>query len=394
MSRIIFHIDVNNAFLSWTAVKLLNDGNNLDIRTIPSVIGGDESKRHGIVLAKSPIAKKMGIKTADTLYAARKLCPYLKVYPPDYAYYEEMSKKMMDLISKYSPVVEQYSIDECFVDFTGMNYIYDDYIKLAYTIKDTIYKTFGFTVNIGVANNKLCAKMASDFEKPNKVHTLFSDEVEKKLLPLPVDNLFMVGKKTAKKLHDLGINTIKDLHDKDLNFLIDEFKSQGEYLYNSARGIDNSIVDNTLSKAKSISVSWTLERDTDDINYIKKILLKQVDEVGRLLRKNKQFAKTITITYKNSEFDSFSKQITLNKYICTNDDIYRTVIDLLLKSWDFEKIRNIGVRLSNFNDSNDSNSLFEKEESNDDKLQKTIDDIKNKYGSDVINPALLMEKDK
>jgi len=301
---------------------------------------------------------------------------------------------MMDLISKYSPVVEQYSIDECFVDFTGMNYIYDDYIKLAYTIKDTIYKTFGFTVNIGVANNKLCAKMASDFEKPNKVHTLFSDEVEKKLLPLPVDNLFMVGKKTAKKLHDLGINTIKDLHDKDLNFLIDEFKSQGEYLYNSARGIDNSIVDNTLSKAKSISVSWTLERDTDDINYIKKILLKQVDEVGRLLRKNKQFAKTITITYKNSEFDSFSKQITLNKYICTNDDIYRTVIDLLLKSWDFEKIRNIGVRLSNFNDSNDSNSLFEKEESNDDKLQKTIDDIKNKYGSDVINPALLMEKDK
>ncbi len=224
---------------------------------------------------------------------------------------------------------------------------------------------------------------------------MFDNEIEEKLLPLPVDSLFMVGKKTAQRLHDLGINTIKELNEQELSFLTKEFKSQGEYLYNSSRGIDNSIVDNTLSKSKSISVSWTLEKDTDDIAYIKKTLLKQVDEVGRLLRKDNYFAKTITVTYKNSEFDSFSKQTTLNKPISTNDEIYKIVIDLLEKVWDFEKIRHVGVKLSNFNDNNKENTVFETDVINkDDKLQKTIDNIKDKYGSDVINPASLMEKGK
>ena len=196
MERIILHIDVNNAFLSWTAVKLLKEGYKTDIREIPSVIAGDEDTRHGIVLAKSPVAKKMGIKTAETLYQARKKCPNLQTFQADRKYYKEMSNKMFEYISKFSPTIEKFSIDECFVDLTGTHYLYNNIIELAYKIKDEIYKKFGFTVNIGIANNKLCAKMASDFEKPNKVHTLFNNEIPSKMWPLPIEELFMVGKKT------------------------------------------------------------------------------------------------------------------------------------------------------------------------------------------------------
>jgi DNA polymerase-4 len=305
-----------------------------------------------------------------------------------------MSKKMIEIIESYSPVVEQFSIDECFVDFTGTSYLYDDYIKLAYEIKDKIYNTLGFTVNIGVANNKLCAKMASDFEKPNKVHTLFMDEIEEKLWPLDVDDLFMVGKKTSERLHRLGIHKIGDILSHDLDYYIGEFKSMGEYIYNSAQGIDDSEVDSTISTSKSISVSWTLEKDTDDISEIKNVLLRQSDEVGRSLRKEGLYAKTIAVTYKNKEFRNFSKQTTLLNPISSNDDIYSNVIELLGKLWDFDKIRNIGIRLSNLTSEKISQSdLFLKDNKsiNDEKIQNVLDKIKDKYGSDIIKPASLKE---
>ena len=149
--RIIFHIDVNNAFLSWTAVKMLQEGSNIDIRTIPSIIGGDETKRKGIVLAKSPIAKKYGIKTAETIYSARQKCKNLQIYNSDYEYYKETSKKLFTYLKKYSPSMEQISIDECFLDMSNMHYIYNDLEDLAYQIKDDIKNKFGFTVNIGIA---------------------------------------------------------------------------------------------------------------------------------------------------------------------------------------------------------------------------------------------------
>ena len=185
--RIVFHIDVNNAFLSWTAVKLLKEGKK-DIRKIPSVIGGDETKRHGIVLAKSPVAKKMGITSAMPLYEAKKICNNLEIYRPDMEYYSESSNKFYEYLKKYSPEIERYSIDECFLELTNTKYLYDDYIALAYKIKDDIKNKFGFTVNVGIGNNKLCAKMASDFEKPDRVHTLMHDEIVTKMWPLPVED--------------------------------------------------------------------------------------------------------------------------------------------------------------------------------------------------------------
>ena len=395
MERVIFHIDVNNAFLSWTAVKLLKNGYKIDIRTIPSVIGGDEQKRHGIVLAKSPVAKKFGIVTAETLYQARKKCPNVKVYPPDYHYYKEMSDKMFEYISTYSPDVEKFSIDECFVDMSGTHYLYDNLIDLAYKIKDEIYFKFGFTVNIGIGNNKLCAKMASDFEKPNKVHTLFNDEIPNKMWPLPISDLLFVGKKTSEKLKKMGFNTIGDVANANPEIFIKEFKSMGVEIWNRANGIDDSIVDSSFHKNKSISVSWTLEKDSDDIDYIKHILLKQVDEVGRSLRKLNMYARVVAVTIKTSDFVSFSKQSSLSYPINSNEDIYDAVIDNLNKAWNFEKIRNIGVRLSNLEETRVvQNDIFDKgtNSENKEKVQKAIDKIKDKYGSDIINPASLLDK--
>ena len=325
--RVIFHIDVNNAFLSWTAVKMLKEGSNIDIRNIPSIIGGDESLRHGIVLAKSPIAKKYGIKTAETIYSARKKCKNLKVYPPDHHYYHEMSNKLMKYLSNYSPLLEQLSVDECFLDMSNTNYLYDNLIDVAYKIKDEIYTKYGFTVNIGIANNKLCAKMASDFEKPNKVHTLYNDEIETKMWVLPVNDLFMVGKKTAEKLEMLGINTIGDLAKCDISFLKKHFKSFGQLLWEYANGIDNSPVINLEEANKCISVSETFEVDVDNINRLRNTLLEQVEKVTKALRKEQMYAKTIAVTIKTYDFKNFSKQMKLDNATDITEEIYKNILN-------------------------------------------------------------------
>ena len=239
---IIMHIDVNNAFLSWTAVYLLKHGYKEDIRYQEAVIGGDESARRGIVLAKSMVAKSRGVKTAETLRDAKRKCNDLHIYPPYYKLYKYMSCKLFGLISSYIPDIEILSIDECFADYGKVKNLYGDEIKFAYKLKREIKEKLGFTVNIGIANNKLCAKMASDFIKPDRVHTLYSDEVETKMYPLPIEKLFGVGKKTAIKLRSININTIGDLARSNPEYLSKYFKNQAVKLIESARGISDSII--------------------------------------------------------------------------------------------------------------------------------------------------------
>ncbi len=393
--RIIFHVDVNNAFLSWTAVLLLKEGYNIDIRKIPAVIGGDEKKRSGIVLAKSPIAKKFGIVTAETLYSARSKCPNLKIFPPNYNWYYQKSKEFHDFLKTFTPNVLKYSVDEAFMDFTGTSYIYKDYIKLAYYIKDEVKKRFGFTVNVGVANNMLCAKMASDFEKPDKVHTLFEDEVKTKMWPLPIEDLFMVGKQTSKKLRDLNINTIGALAVKDIDFLRYHFKSQAEFLKNSANGIDDSKVEYQESKSQSISVTETLPKDEEDIVRLKKVLLRQVSNISRELREKKKYCNVVAIIFKNNQFETYSRQTKLSNPTNKTEIIYQTIVDLLEKYWKKDPIRLIGVRLADLcSDRKTQVSLFDEEELDDDSssIQKTIDDINSKFGNNFIIPASLVEK--
>lgn len=389
--RIIFHIDVNNAFLSWTAVHRLKNGEKLDIRKIPSVIGGDEKTRHGVVLAKSPIAKKMGIKTAETLYSARRKCPNLKVFPSEFNWYYEQSNIMYQYLCNYTPLIERFSIDECFLDLTGTNFLYKNYEELAYKIKEDIKNNFGFTVNIGIANNKLCAKMASDFTKPDKVHTLYKNEIKNKMWPLPIEDLFMVGKKTAEILRKIGINTIGDLASAPDILLIKHFKNQAAFLKRSANGIDDSKVAPRNSKNESISISETLPVDCDDYNKLKEILFRQTEEVTRALREQKKYATTVAVTYKNTFFESYSHQKKLDMPQNSTIDIYKEVITILKNSWKEDPIRNIGVRLSDLTkDKILQVTLFSKEEKNDEKeeiIQDIIDTINKKYGSTSVIPA-------
>lgn len=391
LKRIIFHVDVNNAFLSWTAVYLLQNGYDKDIRNTPSVISGDEEKRHGIVLAKSPIAKKYGVVSAESLYQARKKCPNLEVYPANYELYMKYSNQFYNYLKNYTPIIEQASVDECFLDMTNTNYLYDDILKLAYNIKDDIKKKFGFTVNVGIANNKLCAKMASDFLKPDKVHTLFDNEIHEKMWPLPIENLLFVGKSSSKQLRDIGINTIGDLAQIDEKKLYKYFKNRSSDLIKSANGIDNSIVQVNSYQNKCISISRTLEKDTNDEKMLKKILLDMSDKVGLRARRKNLYAHTIAITIKTSSFKTFSHQIKLVNSINNTMDIYKEIIKLFEQINHNEFIRSIGIRLDELSShKKEQVSLFDVKE--DDKLQSLVDNINSKYKNTVVMPAIFYDE--
>ena len=345
MKRIIFHIDVNNAFLSWTAVERLKNGYKVDLRTIPSVIGGDESARKGVVLAKSPIAKKYGIVTAETLYQARCKCPNLVIIPSDYSIYKKYSDELYDYLSKFSPDIEMFSIDECFLDMTGTDKLFGDPITLAYKISKEIHEKLGFTVNIGVAENKLCAKMASDFEKPNKVHTLFMNEIHKKMWPLSVDNLFMVGKKSADILKKFNIKTIGDLANADINFLIRHFKSRGIMMKSYANGIDDSPV-HEEERQDGISNSETFPYDIYEIHILEEKLLELCEMVGFRLRSMNYYCYTVSVMLKTSSFKVYSHQKKVDNAINTTHDIYSIARQLLKSMMGDEKVRLIGVRVT------------------------------------------------
>ena len=206
---LIFHIDVNSAFLSWEAAYRLHIlGEKIDLREIPAVIGGDKEQRHGIVLAKSIPAKKYNIHTGEAIVSALRKCPDLFVLPPNYEMYVKASKAFIAILSEVSPNVEQYSIDEAFIDMSGTKLLYGSPTILANNLRERIKQELNFTVNIGVSCNKLLAKMAGELKKPDLVHTLYPDEIKKKMWPLPVAELFYIGRATERKLYSLGIRTI------------------------------------------------------------------------------------------------------------------------------------------------------------------------------------------
>ena len=390
------HIDVNNAFLSWTAVDMLKHGYKTDIRTIEAVIGGDESKRHGIVLAKSMVAKSRGVKSAETLRDAKRKCKDLKVYPPDYNLYVKMSRSFFKLIYKYTPDVEPLSIDECFIDYTKVRSLYGDPVKFAYKLKDEIKNTLRFTVNVGVANNKLCAKMASDFLKPDRVHTLYDNEVVEKMYPLPIEDLYGCGKSSSSKLRSLGINTIGDLANADYDYLHKYFKNQTKRLIDSAKGIDNSVIQTERKAEESISNSTTVPYNLTTLNQIYKVLLPLTENVYRQLRKIDKYANQVGGILKDKNFKVYSHQRRLKNGTSNTDEIYKVAKELVKELWDEEKIRLVGVAISKFS-SNLSHqmSLFEdiNEVENNSELDKTIDKLKSTYGSNIIVKASSIKKD-
>ncbi len=391
------HIDVNNAFLSWTAIDLLNKGYGKDIRELDAVIGGDEASRRGIVLAKSTPAKKKGIVTAETLYQARKKCPGLLVFPSNYSYYQKKSKELFDLIEKYTPDIEKFSIDECFIEYTYVKNLYGDPIEFAYKIQNEIKEKLGFTVNIGIANNKLCAKMASDFEKPNKVHTLFMDEVKTKMWPLDVGDLLWIGKKTKVKLNELGIRTIKDLALADYKDLYYYFKNQTKSMIEHANGIDNEMVKVIREDAKGMSKTTTLDHDVSNRIELYDYLNIISNDLGLSLRSKNKYANAVAIILKDRYFKNKTHQKKLSNPTNNTKLIYETSKVLLDEVWSGEAIRLIGIRLDGLTDNvMYQYSLFEdtKKVDNETKLDGVMDKLKDKYGSKIINKANLFPKNK
>ena len=401
MQQIIFHIDVNSAFLSWTAVEQLKNGAEEDLRTIPSIIGGNQESRHGVVLAKSIPAKKYGIVTGEPVANAFRKCPNLVMAPPNHKMYTEYSKRLMQFLREnYTDEIEQVSVDECYMNFTGIAHRYASPVAAAFEIKDAVYKEFGFTVNVGISVNHLLAKMASDFEKPNKVHTLFPEEIPAKMWPLPVSELYMAGKSSVEVLHKLEIRTIGELAKTDPDLLELHLKSHGRTLWEFANGKAGDKVVRERVENKGIGNSTTLPKDVTEEEEARKVLLWLSETVGRRVRKEGMKAKMVSVEIKYNTFQSVSHQKQLQRATNADKVIYETACELFHELWNGHPIRLLGIRTSKLVDEAEpeqmsifdlesvSNQNMVKQEirknEKQEKLDKAVDQIRKKYGEGAI----------
>ena len=391
MDRIIFHIDVNSAYLSWSAIDLLQaNPDSVDIRTIPAIIGGNRKTRHGIVLAKSLSAKNIyHIHTAEPVANALKKCPTLTIIPPDHDSYSRHSKQFVGFLRSLTSEIEQVSVDECYLDYTTIASRFSSPEEGAAYIRNYIYSHFGFTVNVGISSNKVLAKMASDFEKPNKTHTLFPDEIQKKMWPLPISSLFMAGHASVAVLQKLDIHTIGDLARMDPAILSLHLKSHGKMLWEYANGIDNSSIESEPSQAKGIGNSTTLSSDALTEEDARKVLLSLCESVGQRLRSSHQLAGQVCTEIRYSDFRNVSHQMPLAVPTASPDLLLESAVSLFGELWDGTPIRLLGVRTSKLvpEDEPVQLSLFDYTTPRSEKQQKldaALDDIRAKYGKDAV----------
>ena len=395
MDRVIFHIDVNSAFLSWEAVyRLFHLGGKVDLREQVSAVGGDMAMRHGIILAKSIPAKRYHIKTGETILEAKQKCPELILVPPNYGLYEKCSKAFMDILRQYSPDVEQYSIDEAFVDMTGTEKLWGDPVRAANRLKNQIRDTLGFTVNIGISENKLLAKMASDFQKPDRVHTLWRNEIEDKMWPLPVSDLFFVGRATTQKLLKLGIQTIGDLAHADPELLKIHLKKHGEVIWAFARGMDVSVVQSEAPANKGYGNSTTIAFDVTDASTAKLVLLALAETVGTRLRAAKVRAEVIAVGIKSHDLRYASHQMTLRNATNITTEMHKFACRLFDELWDGSAIRHLGIHTSRIKDGINMRQLDMFDATDYEKLEKmdaAVDQIRKRYGIDSVKRAAFVD---
>ena len=396
MDTLIFHVDVNSAFLSWEAVdRLRNRKETLDIRTIPAIIGGSQEKRHGIVLAKSVLCKPYGILTGEPIVSALEKCPNLQIFSPTYGIYVQYSRALMKILESYAPVVEQYSIDEAFCDMSGTQRLYGEPLEFANKLRTEIEERLGFTVNIGVAPNKLLAKMASDFQKPNRVHSLFPDEIPTKMWPLDVSELFFVGKNTSVKLHKLGIHTIGDLAKTSPDILEVHFKKQAHLIWNYANGYDTSPVSNHTSANKGYGNSTTIAYDVTTQSMALQVVLSLCETVSARLRADHAKITVVSISIKDTDLQVVSKQCTLFSPSNVTMEIFDAASKLFQSLWDGRPIRALGVSTSKVS-SHDSYqyNLFDMEKyEKQGKVDQAVDQVRERFGNDAIKRACFIKPD-
>lgn len=392
--KIVFHVDANSAFLSWSAayrVKVL--GEAVDLREIPSVVAGDRETRRGVVLAKSTPAKKYGIQTGEPLFQALEKCPQLTVVPPDYGLYVEASRHFVELLRQFSPRVEQYSIDEAWVDMTGTERLFGPPRLAAETMREKIFRELGFTVNVGVSTNKLLAKMAGDFEKPNKVHTLFPEEIPEKMWPLPVRELFLVGAATEKKLGRMGIYSIGDLAHADLELIRRKLGKAGETVWHFANGRSAGSVTPEQAENKGYSNSVTTPRDVTTREAACQVLLSLCETVGARLRRDGKFGACVSIHLQTSEFQHFSHQAVLSGATNLTSELYREAARIFDQAWDGgTPLRQLGVQVTRLSDEayrqyDLFSGMTPEQMERKHRLDKTVDALRDKFGEDIIRRA-------
>ena len=353
MPSIIFHIDVNSAFVSWLGAKLVREGKP-DIRLVPSVVSGDPNDRRSIVTAASIPAKKLGIRVPEPVSMALRKCPNLVIMRGDWEWYKQCSEGFIAICRSYSPILQQFSIDECFIDMS-LRCTPENAVSVATQLKDQIKHTLGFTVNVGIGSNKLLAKMASDFEKPDKVHTLWVDEVPAKMWPLPVRDLLWVGKKTEERLTAYGIKTIGQLAAIGMGSLTrlvgQKFAVQ---LHENANGRDDSPVETEIAEAKSYSAERTFPKDLLDPKDIDRAMFHRI-------RRDDFRASCVSMFVKYKDFTVAQKQTTLEQPSDVTAIILNTARKMLPEIWDgVTPIRQVGLGVSRLtHESAVQMSLFE-----------------------------------
>ena len=389
--RVIFHVDANSAFLSWTAVYRLKVlGEKEDLREIPSVVAGDQENRRGIILAKSGPAKKYGIQTGEPLFQALQKCPGLKVVPPDYPLYVEASRHFVEILRQFSPCVEQYSIDEAWVDMTGTERLWGAPRLAAEAMRSRINEELGFTVNIGISSNKLLAKMAGDFEKPNKVHTLFPEEIESKMWPLPVRDLFLVGGATQAKLNRMGIYTIGDLAKADVHLLQKKLGKHGQTIWHFANGRDADAVKAVQEDNKGYGNSTTTASDVTDHAQAYKVLMGLCETVAMRMRQDNMCGGCVTVHLRTTEFHNFSHQSRLHGATNITQELFQAACRIFDEMWDgVTPLRQLGVQVTHLAKepyqqydlfSAVSPERYEKKL----KLDETVDALRDRFGEDIV----------
>ena len=392
--RIIFHVDANSAFLSWSAAyRVLVLGEEEDLRNVPSVVAGNKDSRHGIILAKSVPAKKYGIQTGEPLFQALEKCPTLRVVPPDYELYVGASRHFVEVLRQFSPYVEQYSIDEAWVDMTGTGSLYGSPRLAAEKMRERVYEQLGFTVNVGISNNKLLAKMAGDFEKPNKVHTLFPEEIESKMWPLPVRALFLVGAATEAKLKRLGIYTIGDLAQADGKLLRRRLGKHGETIWHFANGRNADVVTPEPTENNGYGNSVTTAADVTTLQMAYQVILGLCETIGMRMRKDGKCGACITVHCRTNAFTHFSHQSLLHGATNITGEIFDAACRIFNEAWDgVTPLRQLGVQVTRLSRepyqqfdffSGLTPVQFEKKL----RLDETIDVLRDKYGENAIYRA-------
>ena len=396
MKSIIFHLDVNSAFLSWEAVyRITHRQGTLDLREVASAVGGDMSMRHGIILAKSIPAKKYGIQTGETIMEARRKCPNLILVPPNYSLYEKCSAALMKILREYSDVVEQYSIDEAFIDMSTTCHLFGTPEEAAAQIKDHIKNELGFTVNVGISCNRLLAKMASDFKKPDQIHTLYPEEIREKMWPLPVSDLFFVGRATAKKLFSMGIRTIGELAAADPIWLKNTLKKQGETIWAFANGIDCSPVMASPPANKGYGNSTTTPCDVVEAAEANKVLLALAETVGSRLRADGVTIEVIAVGIRYSDLSYMSHQKKLLSATNLTAEIYKAAGELFLELWNGRPIRHLAIHTSKAQAEDFIRQIDLFDETDYEKLarmDKAVDDIRKRFGIDAFMRATFLNQ--